>query len=469
VVVIGAAVAWFAYNVTLPPVYAGRRCCDANEYLLHASFGIPYLLTSCDVHPAGYSLFLRGHELLHDRLGLPPAPDAILLALCSALVLAVVAAYAFYGALRHRGVPVSRVALWLLLVHPGLVSYAASPLSDSLTLSLLLLLFACVLRFEWRVRARSFALAAGIGTLATLVVLTRTTNYYPVTMLLAAFAAAGIVVAVRDRRVALLLLPLVSLVAFERLTAPRRAACLEASGAYRFMAAPDTDRHARLSIERAAVGARSYLYLLPALGGGHLYHVVNVPDPFIEQHFDCLATAEADPARVSECFRARAPFVPAYLGKKVVALFDVSHLNPHAAAITTPLVRWWNRGFAMLGFVGLVCLAGLAAWAATRRRLPWQVAVLLAYVIPYLGGSAVFHVEARYGLPLVPPAIVALVVVAGSLRTAGRTTRVAVVAALLVASAAFLAQTVAWDRDDPGLQPLRLDPRLFQPPAPPRR
>jgi hypothetical protein len=263
---------------------------------------------------------------------------------------------------------------------------------------------------------------------------------------------------VRRRAGAVVLLPVVSLLVFALITAPRHMACMRQSHVFCFESPRDVDENIRIGLRLGQIGVRTYALLYFDYKGAFRARGVTVPDPFMQEHFGCLPPAGPLVSGILACYGENALVLPVYFGKKLIALFDNSFLNPYAALITTPVVWWWNRLFSMLAFAGFASLVTLATWAATHRRLPFQVALPLLYLAVYLGVSLIPHAEVRYGFPLVPASIVALALLCRETLRGGWQ-RWAIIALLACVCGTFLAQTVAWDRLDTSFVP----PPAFHP------
>jgi hypothetical protein len=449
---IGLSALWFTYSLTRPDAYNGRRCCDSVEYMhlageLHSPSDI---LTHYGFRALGYPLFLRFHSLVERVLPLPAGMDWIFLSLLTAFVLFVASTYALYFALRDRGIPVPRAALLLLLVHPGLSSYAATPITDSLALSLLSFCFACFLRLEWTVERRALIFSAAIGLLLAWLTLTRPPHYVPSLAVLSAFLAAGIGTAVRRRSPRLVLLPLLGMLAFGIVLLPRHLACASQNGGVPcLLTSQHVTDNIRLAIGNVRIGARTYGLLFVDDAGHVQSRQSTVPDVFMQRHFDCLGSNGPTLAGILACYRQRLIFLPLYFGKKTIALFDNPHLNAYASFITSTPVWWWNRLFGGLGFAGFACLVLLAAWSAARRDLPFQVLLPLLYLAAYYVLILIPHIEARFGFPFVPASFVALTIAVKEAFRSPGVRRAVVVGVIAAACIVFLAQTVAWDRVDP--------------------
>jgi hypothetical protein len=443
------AFAWFGFNVTRPDTYNGRVCCDSVQYMsLARGSSFSNFCHDYDYRTLGYPLFLRLHLLAHEALHLPPQPDWVFLSLVTSFALGIASTYMLYGALRYRGIRVPRLALWLLLAHPGLASYAAVPVTDSFALSLLTFCLSCSLRLEWALHLRNLFLSAAMGLLLAWITLTRPTHYLPALALLVTFLIVAATLAAQRRAPALILLPLATVVCFAVVTAPRHLACARYNGGVPCMiTAADAENNLRVSLDYAS-GYKTYAILYRDSAGAFHAEQRTVPDASV-RHFDCLTGDRPVVTGVFRCYWQRARFLPLFFGKKIIAMFDNSHLNPYAASITTPAVRWWNRLFGLMGFAGFACLMTFTVWGIVRRCVPLQVLLPLVYLWAYLAVSLIAHIEARYGFPLVPASFIALVLLCARALRSARWKRWLVAAFLVCLCATFLGQTIAWDRVDP--------------------
>jgi hypothetical protein len=124
--VVTASYLWFLFNATLPDVYRGKLCCDSVEYVetARSSWEIGQILTHYEYRTLGYPLFLHAHLFLLKKLGFATPDDWtwVHVSLYTVFIFFVCTSYFLYNSFLRRGIQLHRVALYILLLHPGLLS-----------------------------------------------------------------------------------------------------------------------------------------------------------------------------------------------------------------------------------------------------------------------------------------------------------------------------------------------------------
>ncbi len=451
-VVLLLAAAWFTFNVGMPDGYNGRICCDSVGYIDIARRleSIPQILQHYDYRTLGYPLFLRLHTFLMEPLGLASADGwtATRASLFTVFILFVASSYFLYHSFRRRGIQIPRAGLWLLLLHPGLIGNAALPLSDIPALILVMTVAGCLLRLEWKADRLGISLCALIGVLCGLLVLTRTVYYLPVLLMFALSLAVAAFVSAR-RRTALVVLPLVCIVYFGAVTAPRIAACTRHAKTLCFVAPQDRDKNLRFLVDASGPGPRTYGVLRYAENGKFEHYSTTVPDPLFLKHFQCLPHDQPYLRGFARCYLKNLPLLPVYMGKKVIGLFDNFHRSAYGAVLTTTWEIAVSRAFGTMGWIGFWCAWGIVIVQACRRRLDVRLAFLALFCGAYLGLSLLVSIEARYGFPFVPFSLFAFTWTFAWAMKKQTTAAVVIMIACILAGAVFLSQTAAWDQDDP--------------------
>lgn len=451
VVVLAASFLWFLFNARLPGVYRGQLIYDAIFYTdVARTLSIGEALTRYDYRPLGYPLFLRAHLFLFQTFGLAMPSDWIWihLSLLTVFILFVCASYFLYYSFLRRGVGLHRVALYLLLLYPGLVASAALTMTDTFATVLVMVMAGCLLRLEWKVDRSNLLLAGAIGLLAGWLVITRPPHYVVVPAVLAVSLGIGVAVSI-CRWSWVFLLPVVAIVFCALIAAPRLFACYERSHTLCFVTPTDFERYLRNSLEVSKTGARIYgVSHLDGNGKLHAYQVA-VPDPLFVSRFGCVLGDSPNLRGLFDCYARNVHYLPVYFGKKLIALFDNYHLNTFAAAVTT----WWqivvNRFFGVVVWVGFLGVVGLGVGQLLRRQLDLRFSLLLLYGFIYLGSILlVAHIEARYGFPLVPFSLFFFVAIFQWMDRARRSQAATAMATCLLAVVVFLWQVNAWDRAD---------------------
>jgi hypothetical protein len=443
---------WFLFNATLPPLLRGRVCCDSVEYLglAEGAHSLSEILGTTGARTLGYPLFLWLHKAAVHAVGLDSF-DWVQVALFTALMLHVGAALFLF-----RSMPQAHpVFLGLLIANPGLTSQAALPLTDSLTTSLCTLALGFALRSfspgcggpenersasgspsRWECLTRSgasgwttFLNAAAAGAMLGAAVLVRPS----LQVIAPAFIVAwGALLSWRAR--SWNWAPVVAAVALSVVAAPGYWNCSRANGSFCLVPEDWLARAAARSVEVGLGSSRTFTEWNPP-------RVICAVDESDFEHMQskCEIDPQHIPLSLLGCYALHPAAAAVHLAKKTIGLLDGFALNTYAAEETTWWQRILGRAFGVLSFVGL-CL-GAAWWILGRRRraadLPPQV--LLLWCAAYLAVQVNFHVETRYGLPIVPAtyALLAWLLPEIQLRW--------VLAVFALATWLFLSTVIAWD------------------------
>ena len=156
------------------------------------------------------------------------------------------------------------------------------------------------------------------------------------------------------------------------------------------------------------------------------------------------------PGQWLRCTFSRPLYLPVYLGKKVIAVFDHLFLQPYAADVTPAWAMDYGRVFSALSFAGFFLAAALFLYFSWRR-MGWE-ALALALPITTLAFQLPMHAEARYSFPVVPISLVAAVWLLQRSFKLGRAQAAVCMLVLGVLGGTFFVQTHYWDLDDPIFQ-----------------
>lgn len=454
---------WFWRTYTFPGSLTGRNWGDAVGYIqraldVHSWF---QFLTDYDVFSSwgtdrvrGYPLFLYFHRWILEGLGLSYWFDWVNVSKLTAFGLHCASAIFLYRSVLKSKIRLHPVALALLLASPGLTGYAALALTDSVSTTCVMFGLAGILRYqaEEKNAARWWAIfsgaAFGIGVLCR-------PSLQPASLLvLLAWVIMGIArsrsKAARPRsakKTPVSLTPALAILGYLAVLSPQYAACTLRFGSicqlrpgYVEAQLPDTIRLGLASARCTAVhGSMGTFPPGPNC----------IPDPFMKHWFadQCSignATVKSDLIR---CFVTNLPRLPVFLGKKVIGLFDHSHISGYAAFVTSPLERLWARVFGVIGFVGFICSVFLLGRGLLRQ--PTDPRLLLGvFSFFYIGMSTIAHVETRYGFPATPISLFSFVLVTQEILRQGiRKSRIGAFAMISLALL-FILQVTAWDRLD---------------------
>jgi hypothetical protein len=444
-------IAWFFYNYTLPPLYKGRVCCDSVGYIavVTDAAGLKDILLGAGERTIAYPLFLGLHRAFLQLLGV--AADWVALSLVTSLALHFAAILFVYWVLVARlKARLSPVFLFLALAHPGLVSQAALPLTDSFAASVSAVALGFAMwAYEERLAPRAaFLCHLATGALLGACILTRPSfllvvaTTVPTLWLLvpaivrarrdsdkAGRARRAIVGAIRHHTLPVMLgVALVSAIGFRNCLARYHSVCVSD---------PDySAKHMTISLRWGLGSPRVYTtFGPPKPRNGYIV------DPFSFEHFASRCTIRRGAAfgDLARCYAKNAPYAPIHFVKKTIGLFDNPYLNTYAMDVTRPWHMVVNRIFGWLGFLGWMCSLHHLYSICRHKRVdePFRM-VMMGFVLLYVGISINFHIESRHGFPALVPALFMLGTVARSAsKRAGYL--------ILAGSAVFWVQTFAWD------------------------
>ena len=435
---------WFLYNLNLPPLYKGLVCCDSTSYLEISKIPWVQLLTYIDHRTMGYPIFLKFGSTVALSLGL--IDHTITLALFLQFFLHIFAMTFLYRQINRSGLHLPTAGLVILICHPGLVSAAALPLTDSITTSLFALIAALYLH---SLKLFSNAYASAVGVLLSICCLIRP-SLVPFTYVIFILIIALTFMFFRTRFVSVLVLiaSAVPILSFNYYLGYQKF------GTVAFQD-PTFARESTLgSIRMGFSGARVFTSFV---GSPQL---VSIPDNFSQKFIAPICNKiESGPfTRLFTCYLKTFPHSIVHLAKKSIGLFDNFHLNPYAVDITVTWHKWLNRAFSLMGFIGfLSSFIYLVTFIFTKCRIwpfgsqhestvvPNLVPLVSALIINiFVAININPHIESRYGFPIVPFCILFLVF--GLFSSKGKCYGIRHNRILLFCGGLmFLLQTISWD------------------------
>jgi hypothetical protein len=453
---------WFYYNYSLPPLLKGRLCCDSLEYITLTNkltswtqaFSDYSAMTGHYVHRTmGYPVFLYLHKQWVALLDIPM--DWVDLSLFTNLALHFASSVFLFRSLKYIGMKIHPIALFLLLVHPGLTSHAALALTDSLAASLFMLIVGCLARTVGRTDKGALGYAAAAGLLAGFAVLVRPSLS---TAVMGFFAFWAVWLAVRVLRqklspkrrwsviVPLATVPLVFIASYGVGLQPQYSLCEKAFGTRCFLKPGYIDEQMMNTLEMGVVSARWYSLVGSRINANGL---IKVPDDLMVENYAsvCIFKTETVKKDLIHCYWSNIGTMPFYIGKKLVGLFDNFHLNTYSTYVTSPTVLFVNRAFGVAAFVGFMICLFLFGKNVVKFEDP--IVLLLGLPVFYVVLSTIPHVESRYGFPAVPFAIFAIVALTERILKQGPRRSKWQLAAAAAAALAFLIQVHEWDLKDP--------------------
>jgi hypothetical protein len=432
------AVGWFLYvsSVGLPNRVRG----DAVTHLRVAAGAgsIADVLGWAGERTLGFPLFLYGIRRAFELV--TPLGDETLGAFVNTVAVVLLAIHVAASLFFFRrmqavvgsslGLALHPVTLSLLVAYPGLVAYTTVPLTDTLAADLLMVGTALL--------AGSMAAAAGLA-LGALVLVRPSALVVTAALLLAALAQAAW--RARGRVPALV----ITLFVWSGLVGLQALNCTRAYGEPCLTEPAATRKALGESIGWGTTSARHYW----SRWSGDVEGRVTVPDPLLTRVLG--ATCQAHTLLGSDgllaCLVTHPLAYPAMVLAKSIGLCDTYQLQPYAVDVTPRWARLASRPFGALAFAGL---AAAAVWFFVLLRTAPASLLALVLVAPaaHVAWHALFHVEARYGLPAVPFALVMLVATLQWAWTRPRVVSTAVTGALALAGVVFLVQAGRWDRAD---------------------
>lgn len=484
---VAVALAWWGYQMTLPPVFRGMTCCDAQTYRTQArmivrpvgdtgALPVPKidrtirdtqtnapsastsapavrshvltlfttLLKSTAVQLPGYPAFLAFAILLSNATG--GAVPWIPLSLGLALILHAASAVVFVSALRRTGVIIPGWTLAAIIALPASVSLAASPLSDSLATSILLFALAGTI---WVLTARipreTLWAAFPIGLLWSSLLWTRSSHLPTVAAFFALLLLWSGWAAMRRRQNALLPLGILCaglLIGF----LPRIIACTTHDGRLCVTPRGDAQKQAVILLREGLRGARTYTVIQPTAGG----MILTIPDAFFASlQPACNITMATPRSDLLRCMRTHWWKAPWFAIEKLFGLFDQSHLNPHATYVTPPWMRWTLRLVTLPVLIGFLALLVSLTHRLINRRLSFHDIVLFGYFPLHAASILPFSIEQRYGLPLLGIGFVGFGLLCTAWRRWSAAQRLGAGVVVTIAAAAFMFVTASWDAHDP--------------------
>lgn len=422
---------WFLKALALPLKYKGWTCCDALQYV-HTTIQTPSLLkalTFAGERTFGYVFFLKLHQTIYSWF----ASDSTLawadISLFTVLFLHFWASWSLYqSVVKNLKVSLHPIFLFLILIHPGLTSYAAVTLTDTITTAFISFSLAWLIEgVSSREKTKPYLIAGLLlGTCAVIRPI-----FNPIGGLIL-FGVLAIEWMSQNSRKLILKIGaplflgfiLISGMGFRNCWMKYRSFCMSDPS---FTAMVST-----ASFKQGLSNARLYTSLEPAP------RCVLGFDKFMLENFDtCPMTGVKD---LLKCYARKPVYLPLYFIKKSIGLFDNFYLGAYAFDITRPWEMVVNRSFGMIGFVGFL-LACFSLLQFKRKQNP-GVLILSVVICIHVLVSIQFHIESRYGFPAVPAAFLVLGTYIPSLKQNWKSPALWIA---LLGAIIFWWQTLVWD------------------------
>lgn len=438
---LGTATVFFILSLALPDRFRGLTCCDSNMYLQMSTPDLSTIFFSSSGRSFGYPFFLALF-----RKSFSSTNSFITAAAVAQLLLHWASSAFLFWSLRRAGLRLPVVALALLLAHPGLASYAAITVTDSLATSLFSIfisLSALLLAGKRRFGAKSALLGVCAGLLLTI----RPSLIAQLPLCCAAVLLGLLPDSIRSAAARVASLKKASLFAVLFLVGFLPFYLHLCMNTYR------QDREFRLAPARY-VAENSFRSVTWAIIYGRIWGIIDqygVPqwrstEDRILQTAPCDIPPSAVVSSLVNCYRGNLPALPKHLAHRLVGLFDNRHLNPYAVLATDSMAFVLLRAFSAAGFAGLavaICLLLSSLLDGT-----WRSRGFLAFPIAFLAVQVNFHVEQRYIFPIVPLLFLLGAAVPWRSLFLRRWPYAACLALALIAVLYFYAVTTSWDAWD---------------------
>lgn len=475
---------FFVYQLSLPPLFRGLKCCDSTIYLTQARMmvrplgdtktvpvlkiisapktGTPgsapaaapprsrlglllqTLFSSTDKYMPGYGIFLALHVLASNLTGgLLPWIDA---ALWTALLLQTLALVFFWRSANRAGVRIPAWALGFTLAYPALATQVAIPTSDAFGLTLVFLGFGLFLRvFSRAATLRSLGLACLTGILLASAIWVRSIYVPALAVFFLAWLGTGLYELIRRKNMAVLLLAAAASACAMIALSPRFIACYRASGTLCLQEPATAGSVTGELLRRGMVGARTYTLLRPI--EPHAGTFVTIPDPLL-QSIPCEIGDAHPESQFLGCALRNWYRMPGYALVKIIGILDDPFLSSYATYVTPPWLRIVLRLMALPVLAGVLAAAWLV-FVHRRKNAAWNLTLL--FFALYVASLLPVTIEYRYGLPLIPAALLSLGQLVCFWRAETIALRYRVAFAVLAAPllGVFWLRTAAWDRLDP--------------------
>lgn len=345
------------------------------------------------------------------------------------------------------------VCLFIFLAtYPALIGHMISPLSDALSVDLIACAFMSMhVAMTSNIRYQTFLFGSMSALFFGFSILVRPGNLTGV--FAALFAAIAISFLTRHSKAVVICAialggGLIITPSYYNCNLKYGGVCLQSPATFNVIA----------SVQAGLRGAR----ILWKHGSTPLIPIPILPDETMFQtfHQPCqLKTVSGiDDSSLTGCLSARPLYLPSYVVKKWIGLFDHFHFAPSLEVITPSWLRWMSRAYGSFAWIGLSLFFLTMAQATTRTcrqeikgKLvkPIVPLALAVYSMVMLAQHTVLHTEDRYGFPLIPLCAVMLAIYCEKLivgyRTYGFKSQAPLFLFCIVAWAIFIAQVVIWD------------------------
>lgn len=347
---------------------------------------------------------------------------------------------------RSFGVNFHPLALLLLVAHPGLVAHTSILLTDTFATDLLLLA-ASILVSGDSATTRGLLWRGGVtGLILGLALVTRP-------FFIAALASGiflSVIVAAWSRKLksySLFLIPMLASIAM--LLAPSVTTCTRAHGTFCLQNPSFSSHAAANSLQMGLLYFRTYWSIRSQWPESQ---IILPLDAAMAKNWEtaCRIGEVTGPKSWLGCVFSRPLFLPVYVGKKIIAVFDSFFLQPYASDVTPAWARRYSRVFGTLSFVGFFYSLWLLGVFIRRKRF-WETQVFLLPILSIIF-QIPMHVEGRYSFPAVPLALLSLFCLLPAMYSKGRREFTTSVVIGVILAGTFLVQTYSWDLDDIVLQ-----------------
>lgn len=146
------------------------------------------------------------------------------------------------------------------------------------------------------------------------------------------------------------------------------------------------------------------------------------------------------------CLFSKPLFIPIYLWKKTLALFDAPNLQPYATDFTPKWFVPLERIFGMLGFCGFISfLIILISNFFKRNKITLITWPIILFTISFTMLHSVGHIEGRYVFTVIPFLILMLFLGFHIAKRSKKSFFIVWTYTMIISGISFLIQTYIWD------------------------
>lgn len=188
--------------------------------------------------------------------------------------------------------------------------------------------------------------------------------------------------------------------------------------------------------------SRKYISANPIYSGIH--------DPLLMREYGLKCNVVSLP-EILKCLFEKPKFVPVFIFKKMIGLFDDPQLQPYIVDFTPRWFILWQRVFGMLSFCGFLSLIYITILNIFYKNKTFAIDLPLSmFMCTLIGVHMILHIEGRYGFSVIPLSITALFLSFTYAKELEKRRSLAIwMCILTISGMLFLYQTHHWDLTPP--------------------